>query len=120
MRSLLLKVVGNALALWVTTRLYQGVRFEPGTGVTDALVAGLVLGVVNALIRPVLLLFSLPVTVFTLGLFTLVVNGVVLSLVAALTSLAVADFLSAVVGALILGVVSWVLDLVLERVFTKR
>ena len=121
MRSLLIKVVGNALALWITTLVYsEGVRFENGASAWDALVAGLVLGIVNALIRPVLLLFSLPVTVLTLGLFTLIINGIVLAIVAGLTSLAVSSFLSAVIGALILSLVSWALDLVLERAFRSR
>ena len=83
MRNFIIKLLLNALALWLTTRLYGGVYFERG-GVWDVLFAALALGLVNALIRPVLLLLSLPVTVLTLGLFTLVVNGVVLSLVAGL------------------------------------
>ncbi|WP_027481558.1 phage holin family protein [Deinococcus pimensis] len=116
MRSILIKIVVNALALWITTLVYSGVRFENGGTAWDALVAGLVLGIVNALIRPVLLLFSLPATILTLGLFTLVINGVVLWIVASLTSLAVSGFTGALVGALVLAVVSWLLDLVLHRV----
>ena len=109
MQNFIIKLLLNALALWLTTRLYGGVYFERG-GVWDVLFAALALGLVNALIRPVLLLLSLPVTVLTLGLFTLVVNGVVLSLVAGLTRLNVSGFGAAVVGALILTVVSWALD----------
>lgn len=118
MRTFLIKVVVNALTLWLTTLLYkQGVYFENGGGAWDALIAGLVLGLVNALIRPVLLVLSLPFTVLTLGLFTLVVNGVVLAIVAGLTRLDVAGFGAAIIGALILTVVSWLLDLILERAF---
>ncbi|WP_407571395.1 phage holin family protein [Deinococcus altitudinis] len=108
--NFLLKLALNALALWLTTLLYSGVYFAPGTGALDVLVAALVLGVVNALIRPLLLLLSLPVNVLTLGLFTLVVNGAVLSIVAWATSLNVAGFGAAIIGALILSVVSWVFD----------
>ncbi|WP_043816753.1 phage holin family protein [Deinococcus maricopensis] len=115
MVNLLVKVGVNALALWLTTLLYSGVYFARGGNPWDALVAGLVLGLVNALIRPVLLLLSLPVNVLTLGLFTLVVNGVVLMIVSGLTSLEVRGFGAAVVGALILAVISWALDLVLHR-----
>ena len=110
MLNFLLKLALNALALWLTTLLYSGVYFAPGTGALGVLVAALVLGLVNALIRPLLLLLSLPVNLLTLGLFTLVVNGVVLSIVAGVTSLNVAGFGAAIVGALILSVVSWALD----------
>ena len=110
MQNFIVKLLLNALALWLTTRLYGGVYFEGNNRTVDVLVAALVLGLVNALIRPVLLLLSLPVTVLTLGLFTLVVNGVVLSIVAGVTSLNVSGFGAAVVGALILTVVSWALD----------
>ena len=109
MQNFITKLLLNALALWLTTRLYSGVYFEGG-GTLGVLLAALVLGLVNALIRPVLLLLSLPVTVLTLGLFTLVVNGVVLSIVAGVTSLNVSGFGAAIVGALILTVVSWALD----------
>ena len=113
MRNFIIKLLLNALALWLTTRLYGGVYFERG-GVWDVLFAALALGLVNALIRPLLLLLSLPITVLTLGLFTLVVNGVVLSLVAGLTRLNVSGFGAAIVGALILTVVNWALDSVLH------
>ena len=109
MQNFIIKLLLNALALWLTTRLYSGVYFEGG-GTLGVLLAALVLGLVNALIRPVLLLLSLPVTVLTLGLFTLVVNGAVLSIVAGVTSLNVSGFGAAIVGALILTVVSWALD----------
>jgi len=106
----LIRLLVNALALYLVTRVYGGVAFAPGTGVLSILLAALVLGIVNALIRPVLLLLSLPVNLLTLGLFTLVVNGVVLWLVASVTALEVSGFGAAIVGALILTVSSWVLD----------
>ncbi|WP_034384481.1 phage holin family protein [Deinococcus sp. YIM 77859] len=106
----LIRLLVNALALYLVTRLYAGVTFAPGADAVSILLAALVLGVVNALIRPVLLLLSLPLNLLTLGLFTLVVNGVVLWLVASVTALDVAGLGAAIVGALILTVVSWVLD----------
>ena len=118
MLNFVLKLVVNALALWLTTKAYSSVYFEKA-GAADVLVTALVLGLVNALIRPLLLLLSLPVNVLTLGLFTLVVNGVVLSIVAAVTSLNVAGFGAAIVGALILTVVSWALDSLLH-LFDRR
>ncbi|CAM4392830.1 phage holin family protein [Deinococcus marmoris] len=106
----ILRLLVNALALYLLTRVYSGVFFEGGAEVGSVLVAALVMGIVNALIRPVLLLLSLPLTLLTLGLFTLVVNGVVLLLVAAVTALDTAGFGAAIVGALILTVISWLLD----------
>lgn len=107
-----IRLLVSALALYLLTQVYSGVYFVPGSGVGAVVIAALVMGVVNALIRPVLLLLSLPVNVLTLGLFTLIVNGVVLWLVAALTALNVAGFGAAVIGALILTVISWTLDAV--------
>lgn len=107
-----IRLLVSALALYLLTRVYGGVYFVPGSGVGAVVVAALVLGVVNALIRPVLLLLSLPVNVLTLGLFTLIVNGVVLWLVAALTALNVTGFGAAVIGAVILTVISWVVSAV--------
>lgn len=110
----LIRLLVSALALYLLTRVYGGVSFAPGAGPLAVLIAAVVLGLVNALIRPVLLLLSLPVNVLTLGLFTLVVNGVVLWLVAGATALNVAGFGAAIVGALILAVISWALDLVVN------
>jgi len=110
----LIRWLVNALALYLVTRVYEGVSFVPGADVGSILIAALVLGVVNALIRPVLLLLSLPVNLLTLGLFTLVVNGVVLWLVANVTALNVSGFGAAVIGAVVLAVVSWVLDRVVH------
>lgn len=111
MRSFVIKIGVNALALWLTSRLYpQGVSFEGGAQPREVLVAALVLGLVNALIRPVLLFLSLPVTLLTLGLFALVVNAVVLWLVASVTSLNIGGPLEALWGALVLAIVSWLLD----------
>ena len=86
--------------------LYQGVAFAPGAGLADYLVAGAIWGLANALIRPVFLFLTLPLNVLTLGLFTLVINGAILYLVAQVTALEVQNFASAFVGALLLSLVS--------------
>ncbi|WP_019584786.1 phage holin family protein [Deinococcus apachensis] len=106
----LIRLLVNALALYLVSRTYAGVSFATGADVGSILIAALVLGIVNALIRPVLLLLSLPVNLLTLGLFTLVVNGIVLWLVASVTALDVAGFGAAIVGAIILAIISWILD----------
>ncbi|MDO4246256.1 phage holin family protein [Deinococcus sp. VB343] len=106
----LLRLLVNALALYLLAQVYNGVTFAPGTDVVSVVVAALVMGIVNALIRPVLLLLSLPINVLTLGLFTLVVNAAVLWLVAQLTALDVTGFGAAFIGAIVLSVISWLLD----------
>jgi putative membrane protein len=77
---------------------------------------GLIFGVVNAVVGPVLRLLSLPFVVLTLGLFLLVINAALLGLTAALTDrLTIDGFVTAVLGGLILAVAGWVADQVLDR-----
>ena len=115
MLNAILKLLISALALYLVTRLYGGVSFEPGSTWVNIVIAALVMGIINALVRPVLLLLSLPVNILTLGLFTLVVNALMLMLVAALTALNVSGFGGAFVGAIILTILNWLIDLVLPE-----
>lgn len=98
----------NAVALYLTTLLVPGVRV---TSFGGAVLAALVLGIVNAVLRPVVLLLTLPLNILTLGLFTLVVNALMLYVVAAAThQIVLASALAAFVGAIVLSVVSFVLS----------
>jgi putative membrane protein len=100
----------TALALWIVSRLVPGVEVE---GALPLAIAALALGLVNALVRPILFVLTLPITCLTLGLFYLVVNGVAFGLTAWLVpGFRVRSFLAAVVGALCVSVLSWVLGLV--------
>jgi putative membrane protein len=102
----LLRVVVNILALVLAASVVPGIRLN---GVLPAVAAGLLLGLVNAVVRPVLLILTLPITLVTLGLFLFVLNGVCLWLVASVVrGFHVAGFWSAVLGALCVSVVSWV------------
>lgn len=103
----------NTLGLWVADYVFDGMRFDS----TGALwVSGLLLGLVNAVIRPVLILFTLPLTVFTLGFFLLVINALMVLLVATLVSgFYVADFWTGFLVALFLSVFGWVTNLLLGR-----
>ncbi|KGQ23008.1 phage holin family protein [Thermus filiformis] len=114
MRGLLARLLLNTLAIWIVTLVYPGVRFAPGAGLLDYLVVGAIWGLANAFIRPVLLLLALPLNLLTLGLFTLVVNALVLLLVAAVTPLEVLGFSQALVGALLLSLVSLVLTWIFD------
>ena len=105
MQSFLLRWFFNAIAIYVTTLIIRGIQV-PDFGA--ALVAALVLGIVNAFIRPLVLILTLPVNILTLGLFTLVVNAFMLYIVSAVTSLQVSNFLAALVDALFIALISTV------------
>jgi putative membrane protein len=106
--NLLLRWALNALALWVTAELAIGISFARG-GLGPIVLTALVLGLVNTLVRPVMIILTLPLTLATMGLFLLVVNGFALWLVATVTPLQVHGFSGAVLGALVLTVISWAL-----------
>jgi len=107
MQGFLLRWFFNTIAIYATTRIVSGLRV-PDLG--GALVAALVLGIVNAIIRPLLLLLTLPINILTLGLFTLVINTIMLYLVAAVTPLAISNFWSAFIGALLIAIISTLLS----------
>lgn len=101
----LLRVVINTLAIVLAAHIVPGIQVD---GFGSALAAGLVLGVINAVVRPVLLVLTLPVTLVTLGLFILVLNGLCLWLAAWLVGgFHVVGFWAAVLGALCVSAVSW-------------
>jgi putative membrane protein len=103
----LLRVVVNALAIMLAASIVPGISVE---GLVPALVGGLLLGLVNAVVRPVLIILTLPITLVTLGLFLLVLNGLCFWLVASIVKgFYVSGFWSACLGALIVSIVSWIM-----------
>jgi putative membrane protein len=114
MLRLLIVWLLNAVALYVVTQLLPGVhiaRWWP-----DALIAVLVLAVVNALIKPVFVLLTLPVTILTLGLFLLVINALLFWGVASiLEGFRVDGFWWAMAGALLYSIFSWALSTLLPK-----
>ncbi|HAI22131.1 MAG TPA: hypothetical protein DCM14_09610 [Clostridiales bacterium UBA8153] len=113
MRKLLTRWAVNALALLVTAHLLEeGVILE---GFVPAFIAATCLGLVNAVIRPVLMLLTLPINVLTLGLFTLVINGLMLWMVSAVVAgFALGGLLWAILAALLLSVISALISWVLR------
>jgi putative membrane protein len=108
-RRLLLHWVSNAIALWVACHLIPGLRFT-GT-VVDLLLVAVVFGAVNSVLRPVLTVLTCPLIVVTLGLFTLVINAVMLLVTGWLSTrwnlgFTVAGFWPAFWGGLVVGLVS--------------
>jgi len=106
MTRFILRAAIAAVGLWLATEWIQGLSID--TPMT-LVVAAVLLGIVNAFIRPLLILLTLPFTVVTLGLFLLVVNAAMLALVAALLpGMHVAGFWAAFWGALLVSIVSWI------------
>ncbi len=105
MARFLLHWLITAVALWVTAWVLPGVSFASPVALA---VAAIVLGLVNAIVRPVLVILTLPLTVLTLGLFYLVVNGIAFALAAFLVpGFDVRGLGWAILGALLVGAVSW-------------
>ena len=107
-KQLIAKILISGAALMFTANLLEGIYVD---GWGSVFIAAIILGIVNAVIRPLLLILTLPLNVFTLGLFTFVINGLMLKTVAAVVSgFDIVGILPAIVGAIILSVVSTVLN----------
>jgi putative membrane protein len=105
MMGFFFRLLITALGLWAAAKIVPGVQID---GWGNLLVAALLLGFVNAVIRPVILILTLPLTVLTLGLFILVVNGISLSVVAWLMpGFTLSGLGSAILGSIIVGLTSW-------------
>ncbi|HUD19691.1 MAG TPA: phage holin family protein [Patescibacteria group bacterium] len=97
----------NAVALYLVSRILQGIHIHD---FWSALIAAAVIGLVNALVKPVFLLLTLPITIITLGLFTFVINACMLLLASALTpGFKVDGFVTALIGSILLSIISTIL-----------
>jgi putative membrane protein len=112
----LMRIVVTAIALWAATRLVSGITFHGGwLGLAGV---ALVFGVLNSFVRPILSFLAFPLLIITLGLFTFVLNAVMLLLTSALASkigldFHVAGFWAAFWGAIVIGIVSFLLSMFL-------
>jgi len=121
MRGLLVRWVLTAFALWLTATIFPGLITIRDAGA--ALIAALVLGLVNAIVRPVLMLLTLPFTIVTLGLFLFVLNAAMFGLAAWIAGrgFEVHGFWGAVVGSICVSLISLVLTwLIGERGGVKK
>ena len=111
---LLIRLVINIVAILIISYLFPKViRVD---GFWAALIAAFLLGIVNAILRPILVLLTLPITILTLGLFLLVINGLMLWLVSAFVKgFQVNGFWGAVLGSILISIVSWALSWFLPR-----
>lgn len=113
MRKLALRLLVNAAALWAAASMLDGIHLSASP--VDVILVALVFGVVNAFIKPVVIVLSLPFIVLSLGLATLVINGLMLWLAAGLTQgMSIDGFWTALVGGIIISIVSFALSLLLD------
>jgi len=111
--SFFIRMIANAVAILLISYLLP--QIVTVDGVVAALAAAFVLGLVNAVVRPLFVLLTLPITVVTLGAFLLVINGLLLGLVSYIVpGFHVNGFLGAVAGSILLSVVSWILTRVVQ------
>lgn len=104
--DLLIRWLLNALALALTAWIVPGIDV---TGAGALVVAALVIGLLNALVKPILVVLTLPITILTLGLFLLVLNALLFWLAAAIVpGFSVAGFLAALLGAVVMAILGWV------------
>lgn len=107
----LITLLVTALSLLILSRLNLGLEIE-NTG--TALIAALVLGLLNATLRPILGFLAFPITLLTLGLFAIVLNALILYITAALVEgFRLRSFLSAIVIAILLGILNWLIFLII-------
>ncbi len=122
MLGFLLRWSINLLALVTAAVLIKGIRIQ---SIEMGILAAGILGIVNAVIRPIVLVFTLPINLLTLGLFTLVINAAMLKLVSVVVpGFVIESFAAAFLGALTVSVVSWTLNIFVggdgKVVFIKR
>lgn len=109
MIKLIVRLLINAVALWVAASIVSGISLSES--LVEVLIVALIFGLINALIKPILKILSFPLIIITLGLFTLVINAFLLLLTDWLSvALEVDGFWSAVLGAIIISLVSWFLS----------
>jgi putative membrane protein len=122
LQHVLARILVTAFGLWLADLALDGVRFE---GAGPLFLAAVLLGIVNALVRPLVVFLTFPFTLVTLGLFLFVVNGLMIALVAwVMTSFHLDSFFTAVVAAIIVGLTGWLANSYIGdggiRVWTPR
>ncbi|MCD5381251.1 MAG: phage holin family protein [Candidatus Pacebacteria bacterium] len=116
--TLLLRLIFNALGLILISELIPGIMVE---GLYPAIIAAVVLGILNIIIRPVLLILTLPITILTLGLFAFVVNGALFLFAASfIEGFYVSSFWSALLGSILMSIIGAVGNRWINQEATKR
>jgi len=117
MFAIILRIIVNALAIMATAAIVQGINVAENDLLTF-LIIGLVVGIVNGFVKPIITLLTLPLTILTLGIFLLVINALMLMLIGALLpSVTIEGFLPALIGGVVMAIVGAFLEWITERIF---
>ncbi len=109
----IIKLLLTGLALIIADYLLDSIHID---GYGTALLAALILGVINTIIRPILVFLTLPITILTLGIFILVINAITFYVTSMfLPGFQIEGFIGAFWGALIVGVISWILNSIIVK-----
>jgi putative membrane protein len=112
--ALLISLILNSLALIITSKIVPGIVVA---SVSTAVLAAIVIGLINTFIKPVLILLTLPINILTLGLFTFIINAIVLYLASLLVpGFGVDGALAAILGSIVLSIVSTILSMLVKDV----
>lgn len=114
MRNFLIRVIINAIGIAITAQLLPGITVA-NNDIGTLLIIGLVFGIVNALVKPILMILTCPAVILSLGLFILVINGLLLLLTASLipARLSVDGLGPAILGGIVMGIISIILEALL-------
>lgn len=118
----LVRWVFNSLGLWVAARIFNGhgVTYDESGGLALFLVLGFVLSVINVILKPIIVVLSLPAILLTLGLFTLIVNGFMVYLAGQLVEGFEITFWTAVLAGMIISLINYVLTSLLDTQMAQR
>lgn len=105
MRRFIGQILGNILALWLATYFIAGIKYDNNW--QTLIVAGLILGVVNFILKPIISLISLPLIILSLGFFSIIINALMLYIVAYFVEgLKIESFLAAILGAFLISIIN--------------
>lgn len=119
----LLRVALSSISIYLATLIVPGVVLVEPWSVWNLLLIGLIFGALNAIVKPLVVLLSLPLLIVTLGLFYLVINAIILGITAAIFDVLVVDgFLAALLGSIVVSLFNWALNVFfgVERVHVVR
>ncbi len=105
--------IGNSLGLWIASRLFDSIYIEEDIWIF--ILAGLILSLLNALVKPIVILMTLPAVVFSLGLFLIIINGFVVWLASVfMSSFEIENFGAAILAGIIIGLVNYAVTFVFD------
>jgi putative membrane protein len=117
---IVVSIIVNGLAIGLTAAILPGIHIQP-FGIGALLLLGLVFGVINAIIRPLVTILSLPITILSLGLFQLVINALLLYLGSLFVpNLKIDTFLWALLGGVVMGIIGAILEAIFRRIIPEE